>query len=295
VVYRFPNTTNLPKGDDDTPIYSGSIGSNRIFYTLQQTAGSTRSPRWDLFLISIYTLVRNAYQKGINSTALEAMVDRDSDLYMTMIGAYCSYRRMTNATVLFYAPDYSAIPKHLLRVHTGHYAELDVLYQALYRKLPNKLVELTEESSTRKFLAKVGSGTFPHKQLPGIIRALYGGHRPYGAIGTVLLSHCPIDLHLYKTIPSLDLLESYTAAIIHTDEFGRKLTKEVKIPFNTTTHRLFGDDIHLMPLLKGREKSKLIDLAGKQFWEIRTEGEIIENVTQSFSTITQGELGFLRL
>jgi hypothetical protein len=297
MTYTFPDTSGLERAQNDLtePLYRGSIGSNRIFHVLRTTAGLINNPRWDLFIINVYTLLRNAYSKDIKQQAIEKIVDADVDLYMTFIGAYCSFLRLMPATVLFYAPNYRAIPKELLRKTTGQRAEMDVMYDKLLHKLPTKLTELTEDVSVRKFLVATSGNTFPHKELPGYIREIYGGIRTSGQIGTVLFTHCPIDLHLTTTIPKMDLFESFTGAIYPVSEFGRKLTKEVKVPFNTTTHRAFGDDIHLIALCKGPQKTKLVELAAKRNWTIHTEREIINDITSTFSDISSSELTRLRL
>jgi hypothetical protein len=283
------------KSDPEEPIYPGSLGSNRIFHMLKTTAGLASSPAYDLFVISIYTLLRNAYSKGITQAAIEKVVDDDVDLYMTFIGAYLSYRRQTPGAVLFYAPNYRSIPRELLRKTSGQRDEMDALYLKLLHKLPTKLTEITEDPLLRKYLVATSGGMFPHKELPGYIRDIYDGRRTHGMLGTIMLSHCPIDLHLARMIPGIELLESHTAAIYPPSEFGRKLTKDVRVPFNTATHRAFGDEVHLAALCKGRQKAELTELAAKRQWAIHTESEILTDIATAFPDVTRDDLLKLRL
>ena len=297
MAYSFPNTAGLEraKSDPEEPLYRGSIGSNKLFHILRTTAGFLESPRWDLFLINVYTLLRNAYSKGITQPEIEKIIDTDVDLFMTFIGAYMSFKRQTPATVLFYVPDYRAIPGEFLRPTTGQRVELDARYLKLIQKIPRKLTELTEDHLVRKFIIATSGVRFPHKELPDHIRTIYSGTRSSGSIGTVLISHCAIDLHLQTSIPGMDLFESYTGVILPSTSFGKKLTKDVAIPFNTATHRVLGDDVHLTPLLKGRQKTELIELATKRHWSVRTEREIIQDITSSFPSISVSDLTRLRL
>jgi len=295
--YFFPPTAGLETSKSDTSefIYNGSIGSNRIFHTLRTMAGLTGNPKWDLYLINVYTLVRNAYTKGISQRDLEATLDKDVDFYMTFIGAYMSYLRTTPAVVLFYAPDYSNIPKALLRKTSGQREELDGMYIKILRQLPRKLMEATEDPLVRKFLIATSGSSFPHKDIPDYIRSIYGNTRNAGQLGTVILTHCPTDLHLMTTIPKLELFESYTGSIYPTSEFGRKLTKDVKVPFNTVTHRAFGDEVHFEALIKNRRKSEMIEIAAKHNWAIRTEREILLDILSYFPEVTDYKFLQLRL
>lgn len=297
MTYIFPSVEGLEraKSDPSEPLYNGSIGSNRIFHMLRTTANLSTSPRWDLFLINVYTLLRNAYSKGITQSAIEKIIDTDVDLLMMFIGAYMSFKRQTPGTVLFYVPDYKSIPQEFLRKTSGQRVEMDDLYTTFLRKLPNKLTELTEDPLLRKFLVVTSGQTFPHKDLPGYIRSIFQGTRSYGMIGTVMISHCPLDLHIAKMISGIELLDSYTGHIYPTMEFGRKLVKDIKVPFNTTTHRVFGDAVHLEPLCKGKQRTDLIELAEQHQWMVMTERDIMRDVTKVFPDIHQDQLVKLRL
>lgn len=294
-MYRFPNPDNLPKGDDQTPIYGGSIGSNRIFEEFRKSADTPTSPRWDLYLINIYTLARNAYGKGMAVSGLETMVDADADLFMTFIGAYTQFRRPTPSIVVFYAPDYGAIPATLMRKSTGQRSELDALYAALRAKMPQTLTDISEDVNVRKYIMVAGSRAIPYKDLIGALRVIYKN----GSLGSmrraVMISHCPIDLHLVTYIPTLMLMESYTGTVLEAAEFGRKLTKSVAVPFNTVTHRVFGDDVTLIPLIRGPDRSRLIELAQKNHWILRTESEITKDVITAFPPLRREDLMALRL
>ena len=67
------------------------------------------------------------------------------------------------------------------------------------------------------------------------------------------------------------------------------------MPFNIATHRVFGDDVHLVPLCQRKQRTELIELATARQWAIRTEREIIGDITNKFSNITQAELMKMRL
>lgn len=292
---NFPDISNNPVGDNGVVYHNASIGLNVILNYMRETARNINAPQWDLYLINIYTMVRNLYQKGMHQVELEQMIDRDADILMTYIHSYTCTRRSIPATVFFYAPDYSAVPKSMLRLHTGNQEELDRLYLNLYKKLPVKLTELTEVADTRKFLCQVGKSIFPHKDIIEKLKLIYQPHRLTGSIGTVMISHCPLDFHIYKAIPKIQLFESYTGTILNVQDFGQKLIKDVKIPFNTVTHRLFGDSLQLVPFFKNKDRKTLIELARDKDWGVKTETEIIRDVVFKFDTVSSSDLTILRL
>lgn len=291
----FPDISLLGMGDNGIPIHGASIGLNVILNYMRETSGIVHQPKWDLYLINVYTLVRNLYQKGMSEKELERCVDRDADMLMTYVHAYTCARRSVPSVVFFYAPDYGAVPATLLRPHTGNQSEIDALYTLLYKKIPDKLTELTEVHETRKFLCRVGKSIFPHKDIIDKLRHVYHGTRITGSIGTVMISHCPIDFHIYKSIPNIQLFESYTGALLNPSDFGQKLTKDVKVPFNPTTHRLFGDGTQLIPLIKGKDRKKLIQVAQDFSWAIKTEKEIGRDAISKFDNITEADLSVLKL
>ncbi len=284
--HQFPDITRLEKGKDATPIFGGGLGTNKIYDVLRTTAMQPTSPRWNLWLINVLTLARNA---GLDKTPKEreSSINRDADLCMTFIGAYTNFRQQTPAVVLFYAPDYSGLPTGIRREHTGQQLALDLWYQQFRLTLPPKLVNVTETPPTQKFLIALGRETWPHRLLIPAIRGAYNNGQAYGTRGTVLISHCALDLHLVKTIPDLELLESYTGQVVPPAQFGRKLTKAVAVPFNTITHRLFGDDLHLQPLLTGTDRTKLIQLATEHRWMLKTETEILNDALLHFPKLTR--------
>jgi len=51
----------------------------------------------------------------------------------------------------------------------------------------------------------------------------------------------------------------------------------------------------LIPLCNGAQKTKLVELATRKNWAIRTEREIISDITSTFSDISSSDLTRLRL
>ena len=292
---QFPDITHVEYGQDGTPILGNSVGNNRILFYLRENAGQRHAPLWNLYLINIYTLARNAYRKGISLKELTTCIDKDSDLLLTYIHAYTTYRHSMESAVVFYAPEYKSIPQDLMRQHVGNTLELDTLYYEIFKKLPTKLVELSELPLTRKFLCQVGqTGRMPYLDLLDKLKQISPAYSAGGAFGTAMISHCPLDFHIHKSIPKIQLLESYTGNVLSVSDFGQKLTKDVVIPFNNATHRLFGDSLQLLPLLTGKDRKTLIQLAETKNWAIQTESQIIIDAEIKFSQVSRSILTLLK-
>ena len=292
----FPDIANAEYGQDGTPILGNSIGNNRILFYLRETANQQAAPLWNLFLINIYTMARNAYRRGISFEEMRTCIDKDSDLLMTYIHAYTTHKRPVDSVVLFYAPSYRAVPKDFMREHVGNNLELDALYDEIAETIPDKLLELTELPYTRKFISRAGfHGRLPYLDISTALGSINSALASGGSIGTALISHCPLDFHIYKRIPRVQLLESYTGQILNVVDFGQKLTKEVRVPFNTATHRLFGDPSQLTPLLTGKDRKTLMQLAGEKNWAIKTETQIIDDAVWKFPKLMRAQITVLRL
>lgn len=294
----FPDISNVEYGQDGTPILGNSIGNNRIFFYLRENANQQTAPLWNLFLINIYTMARNAYRKGISFEEMRTIIDKDSDLLMTYIHAYTTHKRPIDSVVLFYAPTYRAVPKDFMREHVGNNLELDTLYTKIAETIPDKLLELTELPYTRKFISRVGlHGRLPYLDIVTALGSISSALASGGSVGTAMISHCPLDFHIYKRIPRVQLLESYTGQILNVVDFGQKLTrdKDVRVPFNTATHRLFGDPLQLLPLLTGKDRKTLIELAAEKNWAIKTETQIIDDATWKFAKLMRSQITLLRL
>lgn len=293
---NFPSLEGADYGQDGTPILGNSIGNNRIFYYFRQAALEQLSPPiWNVYLINIFTLVRNAYSKGLSYDILEKIIDKDSDLFMTYIDAYVNYKKESSSIVYFYAPIYKAILPQFKRVPVGNALELNTLYEKLYQTIPEKVTELTQNPRTRKFVSRAGAiGVLPYIDLLSKLKSIqtnYGN----GTLATTMISHCPLDFYIYKKIPKIQLLESYTGQILSLSQFGSKLTKDVQIPFNRITHRAFGDSVQLLPLFTGKDRKTLIQLATEKNWILKTEQDILADILFKFPNIMQSDLTLLKM
>lgn len=272
----FPSTEGLAKGQNNEIILGGSIGLNKILLNLKEWANSPIHDIWDIYFINLYTVARNVWIKDIRLDQFMHGIDTDTDMIATYLEAYHTNSLGAKPPIIvFYVPTYEAIPLKYRRECVGNTLEFNNLYDKVRARYPVKFSNISRSMASTLFFFPCNRNLYPHKELVYAMEEKFFGDFTYRSPKVLLLSHCPIDLHLYKRIHNFSLIESYTGQIKKLKDFGTKLVKDVDVPFNTYTHRLFGDSIHLTPLVSGKQKTLALDVAQKYKWINLTDSEIL--------------------
>jgi len=290
VSYQFPavNNTDVSSKSGDL-ILGGSIGINKILLYFRENAHKARRKEWDLFFVNVYTLGRNCFRSGMKLDEFVFGIDNEIEKLTTYYSAYTQARETRKVGLIFYIPDYEHIPRYLRLEKTGQKKEFDELYRELLKAhKKTKYVDLTEDENIQRFLINVQDAVYPHKALPLITG------KKFGNVGTLLLSHVAMDYHLYKSYKNINVIESHQGNILEYQDFGKKLIKDVRVPFNTITHRVFGDSTVLKPLLEKKDKKKLLENIKTKNWFIRTDYELKKFILETTS-IKETDLDFLKL
>ena len=226
--------------------------------------------------------------------ALKA-IDLDTDMLTLFYDAYMHVKSVDRITMIFYIPDYSKIPKDMLREHTGNDIIFNALYESVRKKLPQKLTDVTESPDVIRKLIPLTQDVYPHIELAKHIRSMQS---IVPIQNMLMLTHCPLDLHLYKHLnTTLSLIESYTGIVKGLPDFGSKLIKEsiAEVPFNATTHRILGDGVHIKPLISGRDRTRLLELAKKNRWIMKSKYEIIKDARTIVPDLTDDQFNELKV
>jgi len=272
------------------PILGGSIGINRVLMFFRENSWKQRREEWELFVVNTYSMLRNVFKSGMSVNEAIRALDTDMELLTTYYEAYAHQFNNEQAHMLFIVPDYSKIPSEYLREHTGQKLEFEQLYKAIAKKLPQVKTDVSSLPNLTRHIAPCTT-RIPHHQLATYIRQDYGHVRR-----VLLLDNCAIDLHVHRRITAVvTLIESYTGAVKHLPDFGTKINCEARIPFNICTHRLFGDSVHLKPLVTGRKRTELMELANKNKWYLKTAYEIAREARTIDAGLTDEVLNSLDL
>ena len=76
------------------------------------------------------------------------------------------------------------------------------------------------------------------------------------------------------------LFETYTGKLKDYKDLGHKVFKVPYVPFNKYTHVLFGDSIHIKPMVVRNTKKAFLDLAFRDKWPILGDERIKSSITQ---------------
>jgi len=284
----FPATASLERSKDGSEIIAGgSIALNRTLNLLRDTAG-TGTP-WRLWCINLYTLFENVCEDPMQpGPQLEAALQNEIWLLVQYIEAYAAHIPgiVRRPDIIFYAPDYGFIPKKLRRAISTETKggkrqnAIDVTFAAFRNARIMKQPPVRPDTPlTHPAYIPVGQGGYPHRDLVRWIRD-HGRALSYiyNQEPIALITHCPIDLHLRRYLRNVFLLERYTGNVLQPHEFGKKISTSPDVPFNTYTHQLFGDKVHLEPRVTGKLKAAILETAKEKKWPQRSESEIFSDI-----------------
>ena len=297
-VKPFPSTENLRLSEDKTEfIYGGSIAINRLLDMFRNHVpqGRTERPKypWHLYLVNGMTLFDNVYEDKMRHDEVTSRIQNEIDMLMTYASSYMSFFTRTRPTFLIYIPQYKQIPSNLRRPTPKAKEDKWRQYKNVFLDITQKGFHKEETNHGYLWFASIGNHRFPHKELTDMVRRTPTQHRPDNT-PLFLLTHMVLDLHLSKTTRHVTLAERYTGLIKDHNSFGTKLNTKADVPFNTDTHRLFGDKHLLLPLIKGKKKTELEAYIAKRNWRLKTAYEIRQDILRQ-TDITQAQLDALKL
>jgi len=103
-----------------------------------------------------------------------------------------------------------------------------------------------------------------------------------------LISHVPLDFHLYRVFDEFTLLESYTGAFKTKKDLGKKVFQIDSIPFNKYTHLLLGDKWYLTQLVDNKTKKLIKEKAERESWNVLPDKEILKSlISMNIASYTQ--------
>lgn len=266
-----------------------SLGVSKIIDTFYNLSQAKQKIAWDIITINISTLIRNNCSKEVSDETILHNVDEDLDQIVKSISKY--YQSFTHppeqTAVLLYFPDYSALPELHRRTENKTNARI--------RKITEQFSSRTLTKNTKEkvimfenltcIIRKAGtSKLFPHQEIYQYlthtigkgalskIKTLFGLRQ----LKVAMLSHCPLDFHLCRYTKNFTLIESYTGNTKTAIDFGSKLFDSEYVPFNTATHLLFGDKVHVVPIVKRNHKKMFLEYAKKQRWLTLDEPKIVQ-------------------
>lgn len=281
---EFPDERGYEPSQDGTDLIRPgcSVPLNRLLGSLKEWATQDTTPRWSLFFVNAATVVRNVFNDSITYDQMRHDFASDMEQFTLYLDAYLSHMTPSGfrASVVLYFPDYSSIPLAIAREPSPKQIEQSKLYVRLMKQVAGAGPRLTSEGiRTYRWTVPCAKRTLPaHALVSWLHRAVTEKTIGTYRIGdpVALMTHCAVDLHMYRRLSKVTLWEYFTSVIKTPDRFGTKLMvpKGVDVPFTVLTHRLFGDRVHIKPEISGRLKTKLLESALDGRWMRYTDSQI---------------------
>jgi len=269
-----PKTEDLTLGGQ----YSNGTGALALQLTAHIQAFGCRT---DTILINIDTLLRNRlgkigddyakdspnYNKMIERSARDMVVEvaKELEVFVKTIVKAFQQTRIQKPHLILYAPAYEKVlPKDILRPATGQRLMLQQALEGMIGEIKKSKLnrDITIDGVTVRYLPITERTSIP-RTLVYVIRSLKNRQQ------VLMVSHQAIDWHICDVVKTMVLLESHTGNYKHPDQFGQKAFG-CDIPFLPATHAVLGDKTLILPVIKGKDKTTLMELADKQQWHMRT-------------------------
>lgn len=265
------------------------FGTSSIVNVLNQLPNKSSGNLFDTILVNVMTIVRNNTTLNTPDKEIKDMVIDD---IVRIIDAAVAYQEnmsnmLSNPLVVFYLPDYSWLPALHMRNPSPTRTIINRIVEDLIKDdnlRVKKQIRSHKGSSAIYELFAGGKTMLPYKSILKLINQI----NTLGVVDTatqlahyLLISHCPLDYHLLLKYRRASILESFTGKILQPKELGYKVFGNNFIPFNSVTHLIFGDPVHVRPMAQRKNRKLLTDMAMKQQWYIRTPSEIAQFVGAS--------------
>lgn len=269
---------------DQPQLYNGMVVSYGIIPILNALAGLSKSRNripWTLYLVNVETIIRDRKTKEeVTNTQMIENVITDITVMAQYIASYNSMvlprGSKIRAMVCFYMNKYENLPHEHIRDKLPKGTEDRWKIRNLVaEKLKSREFTASYEDTDILFFESNDKIGYPHKELAKELMNQYEGLQ-YRK--TLMISHVPLDFHLYKVFDEFTLLESYTGAFKTKKDFGKKVFQLDSVPFNKYTHLLLGDKWYIKQLVDNKTKKLISDRAEKESWNVLPDKEILKSL-----------------
>lgn len=262
-----------------------SLGTAPIMETLKKLYEAGNSP-YDTIMLNLGTILRNC---SSNQNVVDAKKEDKLMGRKTKVPAHILVKE-SRAEILKVSQDICDIMDNAKDVMFPHV----LVYFVNYRKcIPADLYRPFTESEREVALAEaslrgvvhgarkdgaVSRVTFieypidhkvcPHRLLSKELKSLRNSHN------VIMISNHRLDYHIHKHCNQFMLIDSFTGNTLTAKDLPKKVFSNEAIPFNTMLHAILGDKDDIKPSIKGKEKTKLVEIATNDRWIAHSEDHI---------------------
>ena len=260
-----------------------SYGVAPILNTIANLAHSRQKYYWTLYLINIETLIRNRKDNELEIERVARNVIDDCRVLAQYLAVYVksmsTFTSKISALVCFYINKYENIPKAHIRDKLPKGTEnrwriRDKIYEIITKE---GYAENYDNVSVLFSIAGTKTNTWPHRELATDLVNAFSGIQ---FRKTLMISHVPLDFHLYRVFNDFTILESYTGALKSPRDLGKKVFEDAALPFNKYLHLLLGDKWYLKSQVDVKTKHVLIKRALKEHWALIPDRDVLRSLVE---------------
>ena len=258
------------KTEESLEEYRYSIGNTPVMDTLLKVFNE-QTNTIDTVAMNLSTLLRNTHLSDMSTSEWVQLTYKEI-LDMTSELAQIMETSIPNPKILLYFIDYrDIIPDVLERPVTGT--------RALIIDGMTKLIPMINDAGFSKpgesdeiINLKYGPRRGNPADLHRMIRRLGNKKR------TCLITHLPLDYHIYRYLKHVRYVSSYTGAVSTVKDLGKKMFGSDDIPFNRHTHALLGDRVSFKSTLSTKLKREVLEIAKHDRWRLMPESGILRSM-----------------
>lgn len=265
-----------------------SAGTENIFKALFNMSNMRNANLiFDTLIINALTITRNCLTKDhLVIDDVKGKIVNDVNQLLMYFSQYISSPNIApyidTPYIIIYNPTYRIAAINARKL-TDTNRRIMEFTNNIFKSICTNPPYIHEMDNCKLYGITAGTRDYVHKDIIKFIQETCNIHaRKLSTRRYLLVSHCAMDFHIADSFKDrLILLESYTGALKHPNEFGKKVFKEPGIPFNKYTHTLLGDDTHVKQLAYRADKKKIYAIAKQNRWDIKPLASIRTDIKNS--------------
>ncbi len=287
---------------DDVSSSKVGLGTGTLISAIRKLPHQAKDNIFDCFLINVSTIIRNNVLQIRDISEIKEKSEADVIKLSEEIAKYHEIMGsvIKHPLAIFYLPEYTFLPPIHMRPLVGNrkiIKDITDLFIKNDNLVKRKRIREQIRRTTVLEIFAGGRNELPYRTIIREIRDVFtlSGLDPRSILTNYLMiSHMALDYLFLLQYPRASILESFTGKFLKAKVLGFKVFGTNFVPFNQVTLLAFGDKNLVKPIALRRGKARLIELAKKQSWYIRTPMEIAEFI-QHTGEIPAHMLTYLKL
>lgn len=270
------NDTNLSMENIDQFDGVYSLGTSVALSTILGVL-SVPDVQYNILLINIETLIRNAFDVNNNIKKQAMLVKSEYDNLIAEIANVVN----TNS----YIEQFTIIP--YLSIYKKTLPKISWKQDTAKRSLMGTIVNKTIVDFQKIQMQQTNKVTIDPLIYIGpmlitkVLRTKL--HKVATDKRILMLSHIPLDFHIFKFYKKSHIVESFTGNLINVDPktLGHKVFGLDTVPFVEGTHPFFGDKYLVRNVMNRKDKKQVLELAEKRMWHLKSTYTIQSDIEKS--------------